>query len=168
MKAAIVYISNHGTTEKVANLIAEKLNTKMVQVLNITENKKVSISEFDLIILGGSVHAGRLQGKMRKFIKDNMLDLLQKKVGIFLCCMNEPEEKSEFNNAFPELLRNHSEYNAIVGGEFNFERMNFFERLIVRKVSGINNSISKLRFEEIEKLTEAINNNILNKEAFKN
>jgi menaquinone-dependent protoporphyrinogen oxidase len=52
----------------------------------------------------------------------------------------------------PKLLRNHAISSKCVGGEFLFEKMNFFEKLIVKKVSGITRNISKIDENKIEEL----------------
>jgi menaquinone-dependent protoporphyrinogen oxidase len=71
--------------------------------------------------------------------------------------MNQQQEQAEFEASYPELLRNHSVYNAIVGGEFLFGRMNFFERFLVRKISGVTSNTSRLKHQEIENIANSIN-----------
>lgn len=158
MKTAIVYASSHGTTEKVAYLIREKLDSSTVEIFNLKNKPKLDLSNYENIIIGGSIHAGSIQSEVKKFIKEHTVSLMEKRVALFLCCMNEPEEREEFNTNFPELLRNHSVYNAIVGGEYIFEKMNFIERFLVRKISGVSVNTSKLRPVEIENLVNAIKN----------
>ena len=96
--------------------------------------------------------AGQMQGKVKSFCKKNLVDLLQKRVGLYMVGMNEPEFEAEFNNGFPELLRKHAITSKCVGGEFLFEKMNFFEKLIVKKVSGIDKSISKIDENKVKEL----------------
>lgn len=151
MKTAIIYASSHGTTEKVAN----QINTAMggtAQLFNLKIFKSVDLSKFDQVIIGGSIHAGQMQGKVKSFCKKNLVDLLQKRVGLYMVGMNEPEFEAEFNNGFPELLRKHAITSKCVGGEFLFEKMNFFEKLIVKKVSGIDKSISKIDENKVKEL----------------
>ncbi len=158
MRTAIVYASSHGTTEKVANLIREKLDSSTVEIFNLKKKPIIDLSNYENIIIGGSIHAGSIQSEVKKFIKDHTVSLMEMRVALYLCCMNEPQEKEEFNTNYPELLRNHSVYNAIVGGEYIFEKMNFIERFLVRKISGVSVTTSKLRPIEIENLVNAINN----------
>lgn len=152
MKTLIVYASSHGTTEKVANLIEEKLNSTAVQIINLKSKQKIDLLSYETVIIGSSIHAGSIQSDMKNFIKNNAGTLMEKRIALFLCCMNEKEEQTEFNNNYPELLRNHSTYNAIVGGEYIFEKMNFIERFLVRKIAGVSTSVSKLRYTEIDNL----------------
>ncbi len=158
MKTLIVYASSHGTTEKVAKIIREKLDSTTVQIINLKSKQKIDLSNYGTVIVGGSIHAGGIQSEVKKFIKENTIILMQKKVALYLCCMNEPEERKEFDANYQELLRNHSVYNAIVGGEYKFEKMNFIEKFLVRKISGVNSTVSKLRYTEIDNLVLSLKN----------
>ena len=151
MKTAIIFATSHGTTEKVAKQIQSELGDR-AQLFNLKETKTVDLSQFEQVVIGGSIHAGQMQGRVKKFCKQNLVDLLQKRVALYMVGMNEPEFETEFNNAFPELLRNHAIIRKTVGGEFIFEKMNFIERLIVKKVSGISQNVSKIDDEKIKEL----------------
>jgi menaquinone-dependent protoporphyrinogen oxidase len=60
MKTAIIYASKHGTTEKVAQAIADKLKkTTDVELFSLKKNPNPKISEFDMIILGSPIYAGQ-------------------------------------------------------------------------------------------------------------
>lgn len=143
MKTAIIFATSHGTTEKVAQQIQSELGNN-AQLINLKGSKAVDLSQFEQVIIGGSIHAGMMQGKVRDFCKKNLVDLLQKRVALFMCGMNEPDFETEFNNAFPELLRKHAITSKCIGGEFLFERMNFVERFIVNKISGVSQNVSKI------------------------
>lgn len=153
MKTAIIFATSHGTTEKVAQQIQSELGNNS-QLINLKEVKTVDLSQFDQVIIGGSIHAGAMKGQVRDFCKKNLVDLLQKRVGLFMCGMNEPDFETEFNNAFPELLRKHAITSKCVGGEFLIEKMNFFERFIVRKISGASQSVSKIDGTKVKELVD--------------
>lgn len=155
-KIAIIYASKHGTTEKVAKLIRDGLDSNNVELINLKIDKKIDLSGFEVIIIGGSIHAGNIQNEVRKFIKNNTLSLLQKNIALYLCCMLESQEQQQFNSAYPELLRNHSLCNSIVGGEYVIEKMNFVEKFLVRKITGVTKSISKLRNNEIDRIINTV------------
>lgn len=162
MKTAIIYASSHGTSEKVAKQIQKGLGADSTSLINLKETKAADLNPFDTLIIGGSIHAGQMQGRVKTFCKKNMVDLLQKRVGLFMVGMNEPEFENEFKNAFPELLRNHAITSKCVGGEFLFEKMNFFEKLIVKKVSGVTENISKIDENKIAELVSEVKNEIMN------
>ena len=150
MSTLILYMTKHGTTEKMAKLLQHELNETNIQLINLHNEKNPDISGFDKIIIGASIHAGKIQKRIRKFCENNLEQLKTKRIGLFLCCMDEKKVKIQFDNAFPEALRNHSEYNSYFGGEFLLDKMNFLEKAIVKKVAGINNNVSKINLDEIK------------------
>ncbi|NQT65409.1 MAG: flavodoxin [FCB group bacterium] len=151
MSIAIIYISKHGTTEKVAELIKTKLDSYQTHIFNLKKTKLIDLAKFDTIIIGGSIHVGSMQKRLRQFITNNMVILLKKWIALFLVCMEKTEKRDEqFNNAFPAELREVSVANGFMGGEFNFDRMNFLERAIVKKIAGKSTNVNEIDYKAIE------------------
>ena len=146
MKTAIIYYSKHGTTERVTHLIGEKLTNK-VDYISLKECPRPDIRTYDRIILGTAIYAGSPNRKVTQFCHNNQPLLEQKVIGLFICCMNEEQEAEEINKAFPEFLQRLSIPKAILGGEFQFDKMNFIERFLTKKIAKINSSVSKLRYD---------------------
>lgn len=144
MKMLIIYASKHGTTEKVARRISSAISNVPTTVLSVKEALRVELSEYDQIVLGSSIHAGRNQNSMQRFCKKHLPELLQKRVGLFLCCLNPKEYEQSKTYAYPELLRNHAVAYELMGGEYLIERMNFIERFLVKKMVGVTESLSQL------------------------
>jgi menaquinone-dependent protoporphyrinogen oxidase len=158
MSTAIVYKSSHGTTEKAVKQLNEGLHDSNIQVFNLKRDKAPDIDKFDTLIIGGSIHAGSLQGKIKRFCKRNMDYLLNKKVGLFLCCMAGGDEaKGQFDKAFPEQLRNHAVATGLFGGEYLIDKMNFVEKFIIKKISGVTESTSSFKPEEIDVFINKVN-----------
>ncbi|HDQ44282.1 MAG TPA: flavodoxin [bacterium] len=153
MKTMIVYQSMHGCTEKCAAKLQAVLPGG-ADVVNLKETKKADPQQYDAVIIGGSIHAGRIQGGIKRFCAAHRETLLEKKLGLFLCCMEEEQAQKQFDENFPEPLRKHAKAQGIFGGEFDFERMNFIARTIVKKVSGMTESVSKISEEAIRKFVE--------------
>ena len=148
MKTAIIYYSKHGTTESVAYLIGCNLGCEP-EYLSLKEHPHPDLQVYDRIILGTSIYAGSPVRSMRKFCCHNRTLLQQKVVGLFICCMNEEHEVEQMKNAFPEYLHEKAIAEGILGGEFLFDKMNFIERFITRKVTRIRASVSSVRYDEI-------------------
>ena len=55
--------------------------------------------------------------------------------------------------AFSEKLRAHSRSNKTLGGEFLFEKTNFFQRFIVKRIAKIKESVSDLKEDRVKKFT---------------
>ncbi|WP_210364183.1 flavodoxin domain-containing protein [Bacillus sp. REN3] len=160
MKCLIVFCSTHGTTAKAAHLLRKQIEGDVV-VLNLQRTKLYSDLEFfDAVIIGGSIHAGSIQGKVKRFMKENMDILERKNVGLFLCCMREGQEAhAQFDHAFPERLRETAIAKGLFGGEFIFSKMNFFEKMVVKNVSGVNQDQSTLDLESISEFARTFNKN---------
>ncbi|SDY27336.1 menaquinone-dependent protoporphyrinogen oxidase [Evansella caseinilytica] len=157
MKHLIVYCTSHGTTEKAAEILSKQLKGETIRV-NLKMNKAPDLSIFDTVLIGGSIHAGNIQRTIKKFIRENEKQLYAKEVGLFLCCMYEGEKaKEQFNQAFPEKLRQHSSANSLFGGEFLMSKMNFIERKIIQKVSGTTTDTFNLDELAIEEFAEQVN-----------
>ena len=157
MNILIIYISSHGCTERVATTISAKLQNHIVSMHNLKEQMLPHLALYDAVIIGGSIHAGEIQSKIKSYCKKNEDLLLQKKVGLYLCCMEKGEiAKKQFENAFPEKLRKNAVAKALMGGEFAFEKMNFFEKSIVKKFAHIEDSVSEIKFNVIDEFVEKI------------
>jgi menaquinone-dependent protoporphyrinogen oxidase len=158
MKTAIIYKSRHGTTCRVAEMIAEKLDAGKNTLVDLSREQDPDISVYDKIIIGGSIHVGNIQKEVQKFCQKHLRALLKKELGLFICCMDPDEgvRKLEFENAFPKILRQHSKANGIMGGEFLFDKMNFIEKIAVKKVAHEDKTVSKLDIKAIEEFIKAM------------
>ncbi|MDD3877789.1 MAG: flavodoxin domain-containing protein [Bacteroidales bacterium] len=156
MKTLILYASNHGTTAKICRYIAEKIENSTIDIVNIKSNKPLNLNLYDRIIIGASIHAGSVQRSISNFLKTNQDLLLTKPLALFLCGMNKPEYEQQFEKVFPEILRKHAISNKVVGGEFLLEEMNMIEKAIIKKITGIKETISEIDFTKVDELIEEI------------
>jgi menaquinone-dependent protoporphyrinogen oxidase len=151
MKIIILYMSSHGCSEKVANTINERLDDHEVTLHNLKNKMLPHLNGYDVVIIGGSIHAGSIQSKIRSYCVKNEGLLLQKKLGLYLCCMEKGDvARKQFDEAYPANLRKAAIARGLMGGEFNFDKMNFFEKAIVKKVAKIDESISEIKFDIID------------------
>lgn len=156
MKNLIVFMSQQGTTEKLAKGIYSQFDSEQTELINLDKQKIRDLSQFDRIIIGGSIHAGKIQSKIQKFCSLNLELLLSKKIGLFICFMDKSRGIEEFETNFPKELREHSSANGLLGGEFIFENMNFLERFAVKKIAKVNESKSEIDYEAIQKFIELL------------
>jgi len=158
MSILIVFRSKHGTTLKCAEKLAGKFSAD-TRIVDLKKEPNIDISKFDTVIIGGSIHAGRMQKSVIKFCEKNMDNLLKKDLGLYLCCMEEGEKaQKQFDNAFPDKLIGSAKARGLLGGEFNFEKMNFLERFIIGKISGQSKSVSKINEENITDFFDKLKN----------
>lgn len=151
---AIVFASKHGTTQKVAKYLASKV--KGAVLFDLKKNDNPDLSQFSKVVVGGPIYAGKLNSKVAHFCRKHTLELLQRKLTLFICGMNVKAYQEELEHAFPEILIKHAATACVVGGEFNIERLGFFERFLVRKISGVTQSVSQLDYEKLNSLAGII------------
>jgi menaquinone-dependent protoporphyrinogen oxidase len=156
VKTAIVYMTKHGCTEKAARILNEKLAGE-VKAFDLKSDGEPDLSAYDTVIIGGSIHAGKIQGRLKNFMEMRREELLTKRLGLYLCCMFEGETaQKQFEEAYPPELRDHASAAGLFGGEFDFSKMNFFERKIVKKVANIDESVSRINSGAIEEFADEI------------
>ena len=159
MKTAIIYTSKHGTTEKIAHAIADKIrDTSDVEVFSLKKNPNPNIGEFDTVILGSSIYAGQTSKKMKAFCKENESVLLQKKLGLFICGMhtNKEEIDKEMKVSYSEALQEKSVVHEFLGGEFLFEKMSFFERFAARMIAKTKVSVHRIDWDGIDNFVKKL------------
>lgn len=82
-KILIIYASRYGSTEQVANMIADALATAglVAEVINVSDSP--DIKDFDMVLLGSGIYAHRFLPEMETFIEEHR-DILQAcKLGMF-------------------------------------------------------------------------------------
>jgi menaquinone-dependent protoporphyrinogen oxidase len=155
MKIAIIYVSKHGTTEKVARMIAETVRARhaLPLLINLKTDKNPDITPFDGIILGTPIYAGTPSKRMQTFIKNHSDILTAKHIGLFVCGMEPDREKQqqELENAYPLWLKQQAVAKYFLGGEFLFEKMNFFERAVIKRIAKTDKSVSRIDEDGIGK-----------------
>ena len=156
MKTLIVYATRHGCTKSAARALEEKLPGE-VSLFDIRNDGTPNLEEFDTVIVGGSIHAGKIQKEIGLFLKDAGRELAEKRLGLFLCCMYEGHQaKTQFEQAYLKALRDHATATGLFGGEFDFEKMSSFERAIVKKVANVEESFSKIDQSAIDEFAKTI------------
>ena len=158
MDYLIIYMSRHGTTAKVAAELQDRLGSDITMLVDLEKDAVPDLNDFHCIIIGGSVHAGTIQEELMDFCRRNSKELLKARLGLFMCFMNDDLREEEFEESFPIELRKHAAAKGLVGGEFLIERMSANEKLAVRSVKGIQESVYRLNKEAIEKFVADILN----------
>ena len=152
MKTLIAYASSQGGTKKAVDSLAKKL-TDTVEVIDLkkkSERSRINIEDFDRIIIGGSIHVGRIQRQVRNFCSEYLDDLLHaEQLGFFICCGQEDMAEKQLNSAFPPELLARASARGYFGYEYNLEKMNFFSRMMLKKAAGVEESESRLNEENI-------------------
>ena len=85
MTTAVIYSSKTGNTKKAAEYIAQKIGAEPINVKECND-----ISEYDRIILGCGVYAGKPAKVMRQFVENNKDKLSG--ASLFVTCLYNDEK----------------------------------------------------------------------------
>ncbi len=158
MNVLIIYASRHGTTEKCAQKIEQQICGNVTLYHLQRGDAEIDLSPYEVVIIGGSVHGGRVQPHITWFCKKHLEELQTKILGIFVCCMERgAEAKKQLHKSFPYELINNAQTVSIFGGELIWEKMNYFERYLAQKVACRQQNISLIWEENISRFIQKIN-----------
>ena len=157
MKILIAYATRFGTTEKCASLLAENLKEKgnAVELVDLKKDRKVKPEDYDIVVIGGSFMAFRMNAFVKKFVKRNLSHLLRSKTGIFMCGADENWE-TEIKKGFPEELLDKAIAKGYFGYEMKWEKMNPMIRNMMQKASKTTDPVSKINNENINRFAEQL------------
>lgn len=156
MKSVVVYVSRQGCCEKSAVMLLRRLGEQATMV-DLDTNKGLDLAPYDTVIIGGPIYYGRMEGLVRRFCRQHLETLLQKRLGLFICCMESGERAlDELQEAFPPELLSHATATGYFGGEIALERLNFVERFMVRSIAKVDHNISTLSEERIARFLEQL------------
>lgn len=157
MKTALIYATLHGTTKKAAKYIAENLSDE-VELISL-DTKDINLSNYDTVILGASIHMGVVSGQMKRFCRNNLEELKTKTIGLFICGM-EPDldrQNYELEMAYPPELQQKAKAIAFAGGEFLFDKMNFFQKTIIKAVTRHDKNVSQIHYDVLDHFISQMN-----------
>jgi len=154
MKTLIIYATKKGSTKKVAEIIANKINGAGLHDIN--SGGAVSLKDYDCVILGSFLTAGFVNKEIKNFALKYNTDLQNKKLGIFLSGLDANGEEGYLKKNFPEDLLNKAEAKAFLGGIFDPEKCGFLARKIIKTVSGQASYTSTIDEEKIESFVQAL------------
>ncbi|CUO23470.1 flavodoxin domain-containing protein [Clostridium sp. NSJ-49] len=156
MKTLIIYGSNHGCAKKCAELLEENLKGE-VDIVDIRKDITLDLNNYDKVVIGGSIYMGKIQKEIEEVCESYCDNLKEKKLGLFICCMNEENVEKQIKDNFPEKLILSAKVQGYFGGAFNFKDMNFFERFIIRKVfKSLANTNDKFKGIDMKKFVDMI------------
>ncbi|MBW6515708.1 MAG: flavodoxin domain-containing protein [Candidatus Cloacimonetes bacterium] len=157
MKTIIIFSTKYGSVEKAALKLRTELQGE-VELVNVKTSP--DFDDFDVVVLAGSIYAGRVQGAMRKFIKNNLVKLREKKIALYICAGTEKENEitKYLQDSFTQELYDKAIAKANLGFEYDLKRFSFIEKLLVRLVGGIKESKSVFYDDKIKEFAELLNN----------
>ncbi len=156
MSTLIAYASKYGFTKNCAGLLRGKLTVE-ADLFDL-DSGRPDLTRYDTVVVGASVYAGKLRKAAARFCAQNAGQLKEKRLGFFVCGMAEGEMAlKEIESVFPQELLSAAAAKGFFGGAFDFEKMNFFERFIMKRILGSGQSQVRLLEDHIERFAEKMN-----------
>ena len=166
MRTIIFYASKHGTTAAVAKEIAELITLdEKVEVFDIKDFNSEFIPDFKAVsrfVVGVPMYAGKPLKSMRKFCEAYTFKLESRLLYLFVCGSEISPEKqqAELEAAFSERLRKVAKSVVFLGGAFHWNKMNFMERFIIKRITGRTGDMDMIRHKAVKKFAQEISNGI--------
>jgi menaquinone-dependent protoporphyrinogen oxidase len=154
MKTLILYATKHGAAKDIAERIAKLIPDSVV--CNIKSDSIPVLDDFNCIIFGTSVYAGKIRKEASAFLANHEVDLASKHLGLFLSGMSPQEDSQYFPTNFPKMVLDAVVVKSLLGGAFNPETANFFEKLIMKMVTKQSGPISTIDDERISAFVDAL------------
>lgn len=163
MKTLVLYASTCGYAGDCAQNLKTLLNNETTLV-DIEKTNPPALSDFDTIIIGGSIYMGQIQKKVKAYLNSHQDDLAAKNLGLFISCATDPNDTETigtfYQNAFPQPLLKKACSIENFGGQLRMDRMKFSHRLIAKMMMKSSTDdkppVSPLP-QNIEKMASAIN-----------
>lgn len=149
MKSLVIYVSKRGTTKECAIKIANAIKGEAVDIKQI---KKINLGDYGQVIIGSYIYAGMVPTKMKKFCINHVNLLKNRKLSFYVIGVGKADDMIEtFKKQVPKELINKKTMISHFGGELRMEKANFFERMIIKKITQEQKINPKINEEEITK-----------------
>ena len=134
MKMLIVYASRYGQTEKIARRIAEVAGAIDVKtdVVSIAAAEKLPLSDYDYLIVAGSVYFGRHSRQLEDFVR-RKLTILSAMEAAFVSVSGSKDEA--FIHDFARRTGWIPEIYALFAGGEPYTKYGFFTRMLMRAIA---------------------------------
>ena len=146
MNILIVYASRLGASRFCAELLRDKLN-KRYEVTCADIADAPDPSDFDVVVVGGSIRFERLDKRLKKYIKTHRKILEQKESAFFLCCAFAIEWEDYADAQLPHRMQ-FSLGRYCFGGELKPEKARGLDKFLIKRMRG---HIRSRDFEEGDK-----------------
>ncbi|MEJ2407380.1 MAG: flavodoxin domain-containing protein [Candidatus Thiodiazotropha sp.] len=156
MTTLVAYASRQGCSEKSARLIQRMLGGGC-DIVDVDIESDIELVPYDTVIIGGPIYYGKLRASVRGFSEAYLPQLLQRRIGLYICCMEQGERAlQELREGFPSELLEHASATGFFGGEIHMERISFVERFIVRAVVRTEYNLTTFSEERVSRFLQRL------------
>ena len=160
MKILIAYATKTGTTKDCAVRLSALFPTHETFLCDLAESNP-SPDDYDFVVIGGSIRMGKLDKRVKDYIKRSEAKLKNAKTAFFICNGFSEETENYFEKNFPsELLKKAAVFSSF-GGELKSDRQRGLDKVIVKLLLEANSSndefiLPTISTEEIGRFADRI------------
>lgn len=133
-KSLVLFYSSHGNSEKILKELVSQVKGE-VDLSPIKGFNPAHLADYDRIALGGSIHAGRMQKKVKDFAAKNAEALTSKPLALFIGCLDKEKPVEYIETSFPPEVVAHAELKTGIGGDVVMEKLPGFMRMMMKKIT---------------------------------
>jgi menaquinone-dependent protoporphyrinogen oxidase len=146
MKVLVIYTTHGGASKRCAEMLKEKIEDNCE--VTLCDARAVPefprLDEYDTLVIGGSVRFGRIDKRLKTYLKTNLENINQKPSAFFFCCGFPSELEDYIDTQLPKKI----EFSLGVhcfGGELKPEKLKGMDKIFVKM---IRSHINSQDFEE--------------------
>ena len=157
MKTIILYATKTGFVTECVEKLANKLSGNVDSINLAGKIPVIDFSKYDRVVIGGSIHADKIQKSVKKLCARYAPDLRSKKLGLFISCLTPPQKADKyFGENFPYEIVSHAAARGVFGAAVYYERLNPLERFILKKITKKEENFSQVYEENISAFARAM------------
>lgn len=141
----VVYGTGEGQTAKVADCIDDALADRGHDVTTVDVEhvpSDVTITDFDAILVGASIHVGKQQPAITEFVRINRDVLAERPTAFFQLSLSSAvademrqAEAARYINEFIEETDWHPDRIGLFGGALRYSQYGFLKRLMLKRIA---------------------------------
>lgn len=159
VKTLIIYESKQGYTHKCVKEIASLLDGSVV-IVKAKDGFKEALEQYDFIIIGAAVYAGRVPSSIKKFYKQKMSALLQRPLALFMCGTGIEFKDQYYTKNYPLPLLDHAMQKGWFGGVIEVDKHKNVTKFVLSRILKGEKELHVERLEEIKPFVDAIKKHI--------
>lgn len=149
----VVYGTGEGQTAKVADRIVDVLAERghAVTAVDIASETAPDVTDADAVLVGASIHAGRHQSAVKRWVTNNREALSARPTGFFQVSLSSATEEGQAEAAgYVETVIEESGWHpdriGLFGGALRYSKYGFLKRLMMKQIA--KRTISEMPEEE--------------------
>lgn len=133
MNVLVTAASKHGSTAEIARAIATELEAQGLVVTTVEPAEVADLAEFDAVIIGSAVYAGRWRKEAREMVEHRAADLAELPVWLFSSgpVGDPPKPEEDPVDVAAIAAATSASGHRVFAGKIDTSRLNFAERAVV-------------------------------------